>query len=132
MCFNLVFNLKGIMSLILVIVLKVFFFALKVIVVYLQNMSIKNVVKKTCIFLVFCVQLVSHHVPISELHAQWHLCLHFHHDSFNPIQRSCWWPISILVLLYFPFLFLADAVKILVRKISIQRMLNFEIISFIF
>ena len=39
------------------------------------------------------------HVPISELYAQWHLCLHFHHASFNPIQRSCWWPISILVSL---------------------------------
>jgi hypothetical protein len=33
---------------------------------------------------------------------------------------------------FFPFLFLADSVKILVRKISIQRRLNFEIISFIF
>ena len=68
------FNIKGIVS---VIFLKVFF-ALKVN-IYLQNMSINrhrwdSTKKVTCIFVVFCVQLVSlpasiiMHVPISELH----------------------------------------------------------------
>ena len=37
------------------------------------------------------------HVPISELHAQMALM----NSSFNSIQRSCWWPMLILVQLRF-------------------------------
>ena len=37
------------------------------------------------------------HVKISELHAQWHWCLHF---SLSFLQfHPCWWPMLILVLL---------------------------------
>jgi len=80
---------KGIMSLSLVFfsffLFKVFFFALKVN-IYLQSMRIKHRLarfdQKTCIFVMFlcAVCLPSSlimHVPISELHAQWHWCLHF-------------------------------------------------------
>lgn len=52
---------------------------------YLQNMNLKGCLGRfnpqTCIFFVFCGQLLSAssimHVPISEQHEQWHWCLHF-------------------------------------------------------
>ena len=87
------------MSLILVIFFKVFF-ALKVNVYLFKNMSIKRRLARfdqKAYFRCFCV---------------WTL-----NASFNSIQRSCWWPMLILVLsklskTSFLFLYLTESVKI--------------------
>jgi hypothetical protein len=59
--------------------------------------------KKQCIFVVFCVQLVSHHtlimhVPISVLHVQWHWCLRFNR-SLNS-QRFLQFHPTIMLVTY--------------------------------
>ena len=77
-CFNLFFILKGVMSLILVIDLKVVFCALKVN-IYFQNMSIKRRLARfdkkdvyipcVCVCAACLPASLIRHVPISELHA---------------------------------------------------------------
>ena len=89
---------------------------------YLQNMSIKGCLERldqrTCIFVVFCVQLVSKHHLLCMSKFPNYLCngtdvytsawVWNLNPSFNSIQQSCWWPMLI-------FIFLAESVKILVQ-----------------
>ena len=61
------------------------------------------------------------HVPISELHAQWHFSMSLNSQRFLQFHpTSCWWPMIIIFLLWFaktsfPILFLAESVKIVGR-----------------
>jgi hypothetical protein len=77
-------SFKEIVPVKLVFLFKAFFFALKVKSSKCQfKMSFGEIRPKTCIFggfFLFAAQLPASliiHIPISELHAQWHWCLHF-------------------------------------------------------
>ena len=128
-------SFKEIVPVKLVFLFKAFFFALKVKSSKCQfKMSFGEIRPKTCIFggfFLFAAQLPASliiHIPISELHAQWHWCLHFN-MSLNSERFPQFHPTVMLVPMvayvnfsfilirqnFFPVFFLAEPVNILVQ-----------------
>ena len=117
----------------MVIFLKVFFlfFALNVkCSKHVYETSFGEMRQHTCIFVVLCAACLPAslimHVPISDIHAQWHWCLDFSMNlnsqrflQFHPTVMSVAYVNSCFNIIRqnsFPVFFLAEWVKILVRS----------------